>query len=163
MGRTVISGFATINSNAATSSIAGGAQLSTAPITDDLASILNGLTAGGALFTPNPALSGFLAGKGISVSGDTLQRNDDSVSLLSGDGFMRIECPRCNQDWVKKVRIGVTNRTVFLCYECEATWFCEDSIEFATFIDLSDYLGRKGLSRTKATYDTFEDDEGWEK
>ena len=74
---------------------------------------------------------------------------------------MKIECPRCNQDWIKKVYIGATNRTVFLCYECEATWFSKDSIEYATFIDLSDYLGRKGLSRTKATYDTFQDQKDW--
>jgi hypothetical protein len=74
---------------------------------------------------------------------------------------MRIECPRCSQDWVKKVHIGATNRTIFLCYECEATWFCADSIEFATFIDLVDYLGRKGLQRTGNIYGTFIDDEEW--
>jgi hypothetical protein len=74
---------------------------------------------------------------------------------------MKTECPRCNQDWIRKVRVDATNQTIFLCYECEATWFCEGSIEFATFIDLGDYLGRKGLQREKIVYDTFVDDEDW--
>lgn len=74
---------------------------------------------------------------------------------------MKIECPRCNQDWVRKVHIGATARTVFLCYECEATWFCEDSIEFSTFLDLSMYLLRKDIPSSKATYDTFTNDDEW--
>jgi len=75
---------------------------------------------------------------------------------------MKIECPRCNQNWIKKVYVGATNRTIFLCYECEATWFCEDSIEFATFVQLHDYLGRKKIPpHSKKTYETFLDDEDW--
>lgn len=72
-----------------------------------------------------------------------------------------IECPRCHQDWVKKVHIGAAHRTVYLCYECEATWFCNDSIEYATFVDLSNYLTRLGLSDSGNVYETFVDDEEW--
>nr|WP_266019353.1 hemagglutinin repeat-containing protein [Brucella intermedia] len=66
-----ISGFATVNSNAATGSIAGGAQLSTAPATDDPTKVLNGMTAGGALYTPNAALGG-LSANGTPLSGAEL-------------------------------------------------------------------------------------------
>ncbi|OJY04697.1 MAG: hypothetical protein BGP07_12995, partial [Rhizobiales bacterium 63-22] len=71
-----ISGFATVNNTPAAGSIAGGAQLSAAPVTDDPTSALNGLTAGGALFTPNSAISDLLADKGIPVSGNSLQAGD---------------------------------------------------------------------------------------
>ncbi len=77
---------------------------------------------------------------------------------------MKIACPRCEQDWIKKVHIGITQKNVYLCYECEATWFCEDSIELATFVQLHDYLGRKQISaHSKSTYDTFVDDKNWGK
>lgn len=72
-GNMDISGFASVNSNAATGSIAGGAQLSSAPSSNDPTAALNGLTAAGALFTPNPAIANLLAEKGISVSGNGLQ------------------------------------------------------------------------------------------
>lgn len=74
---------------------------------------------------------------------------------------MGITCPRCHQDWIKKVYIGATQRSVFHCYECEATWFCENAIEFATFVDLSVYLSRLGIPTTSATYETFLDDQNW--
>lgn len=74
---------------------------------------------------------------------------------------MKIACPRCQQDWVKKVHIGAADQTVFHCYECEATWFCEGAIEFATFLDLSTYLERKKIPASSATYSTFVDDPNW--
>ena len=73
----------------------------------------------------------------------------------------KIACPRCTQDWVKKVYIGATDRTVFLCFECEATWFSEASIEFATFLDLGMYLRRKDLTYSSSTCDTFVEDKVW--
>jgi hypothetical protein len=70
---------------------------------------------------------------------------------------MKIECPRCHQGWVKQVHIGLLNRDVFLCDECEATWFCPTSIEFATFVDLSTFLERLGIRRTAEVFATFRD------
>lgn len=58
---------------------------------------------------------------------------------------MKIECPRCQQDWITKVHIGAAARDAYLCNECEAVWFCKDSIEYATFLDLRDFLERRGL------------------
>lgn len=72
-GNLDISGFATVNNSSAEGSVAGGVRLSTAPATNDPTSALNGLTAGGALFTPNAALGNLLAEKGISVAGNGLQ------------------------------------------------------------------------------------------
>ncbi|WP_374883597.1 hemagglutinin repeat-containing protein, partial [Brucella rhizosphaerae] len=72
-GNMDISGFASVNNTSAPGSIAGGAQLSTAPVTNDPTAALNGLTAAGALFTPNSAIANLLAEKGISVSGNSLQ------------------------------------------------------------------------------------------
>ncbi|KAB2718981.1 hemagglutinin repeat-containing protein, partial [Brucella intermedia] len=61
-GNLDISGFATVSNTSAEGSIAGGAALSAAPNTDDPTSALNGLTAGGALYTPNTALGSGLSG-----------------------------------------------------------------------------------------------------
>jgi filamentous hemagglutinin len=55
-GNLDVSGFATVNNTSSAGSIAGGGQLSTAPTVSDPTKALDGLTAGGALFTPNPAL-----------------------------------------------------------------------------------------------------------
>jgi len=72
-GNMDISGFATVNNTSAEGSIAGGAELSTAPVTDDPTKALNDMTAGGALFTPNSAINDLIAGKGLSISGNGLQ------------------------------------------------------------------------------------------
>lgn len=72
-GNMDISGFASVNNTSTPGSIAGGAQLSAAPVTNDPTAALNGLTAAGALFTPNSAIANLLAEKGISVSGNSLQ------------------------------------------------------------------------------------------
>lgn len=70
-GNLDISGFATVNNTSAPGSIAGGAQLSTAPTPNDPTAGLNGLTAGGALFTPNAALGGVSA-NGTPLAGADL-------------------------------------------------------------------------------------------
>ena len=75
---------------------------------------------------------------------------------------MRIVCPRCKQDWVKKVRIEAAQKVVYLCYACEATWLCVDSIDYSTFVQLHDFLGRNNIpAHSKSTYDTFVDDDDW--
>jgi hypothetical protein len=73
---------------------------------------------------------------------------------------MKVECPRCAQSWVRKVHIGATGRTVYLCYECEACWFSAESIENATFVELTQYLERKGLRCVPSIFETFIDLDG---
>ena len=54
-------------------------------------------------------------------------------------------CPRCKQGTVVKAEVRKKARTVFLCDECEAVWFCENAIEYATFNYFSCYMERLGL------------------
>lgn len=70
---------------------------------------------------------------------------------------MKVECPRCQQDWIKKVHIGAARKDVFFCDECEALWFCKDSIEFATFLDLRTFLERRGLEHSASVLGTIVD------
>ncbi len=71
---------ATTDNTAADGSIAGYARYEAASTTGDPLSALNGLTAGGALFTPNAALDALLAGKGLSLSGNGLQAGGISIT-----------------------------------------------------------------------------------
>ena len=64
-GNLDISGFATVNNTSADGSIAGGAALSSGPVTGDPTSVLDGMTAGGALYTPNAALGSGLTGSDL--------------------------------------------------------------------------------------------------
>lgn len=67
-GNMDVSGFASVNNTSAEGSIAGGAQLSSAPVTGDPTEALNGMTAGGALYTPNAALGSGLTGTDLIAS-----------------------------------------------------------------------------------------------
>lgn len=69
---------------------------------------------------------------------------------------MEIACPRCNQDWVQKVKVKKTGREIFICPECEAIWFCRDSIEYATFNYFSYYMERQELRDDWAELDVLE-------
>jgi filamentous hemagglutinin len=64
---------ASLDGSTADGSIAGYSHYEAKPSTGDPLAALGGLTAGGALFTPNPAISDLLARKGISVSGNGIQ------------------------------------------------------------------------------------------
>ncbi|MDH7793820.1 hemagglutinin repeat-containing protein [Ochrobactrum sp. AN78] len=70
----------TTDNTAANGSIAGYARYEAASTTGDPLSALNGITAGGALFTPNAALDALLAEKGLSLSGNGLQAGGISIS-----------------------------------------------------------------------------------
>ena len=59
---------------------------------------------------------------------------------------MKIECPRCNQDWVLNARIKVTGESINVCPECEASWPDGVHIAFETFVDMSTMLKAKGLA-----------------
>ncbi|WP_408914422.1 hemagglutinin repeat-containing protein [Brucella pseudogrignonensis] len=70
----------TTDNTAADGSIAGYARYEAASTTGDPLSALNGITAGGALFTPNAALDALLAEKGLSLSGNGLQAGGISIT-----------------------------------------------------------------------------------
>lgn len=55
------------------------------------------------------------------------------------------ECPRCKQGSVLAVKVIKNGRIIYLCDECEAVWFCKDSIEYATFNYFNYYMERLGL------------------
>lgn len=42
-------------------------------------------------------------------------------------------CPRCEQGFVVTARVKKTGAVIYLCNECEAVWFCPESIDYATF------------------------------
>ncbi|ASV87933.1 filamentous hemagglutinin family N-terminal domain protein (plasmid) [Ochrobactrum quorumnocens] len=86
-GNMDVSGFATVNNTSAEGSIAGGAQLSTAPATDDPTTILNGMTAGGALYTPNAALNGLSANGTPLVGDDLIAALGNSAPKPNSGGF----------------------------------------------------------------------------
>jgi transposase-like protein len=59
---------------------------------------------------------------------------------------MKIACPRCEQDWIKRAKVIKNGKEIFICAECEAVWFCRDSIEYATFNYFSYYMGRQDFA-----------------
>ncbi|MFQ6158940.1 filamentous hemagglutinin N-terminal domain-containing protein [Sinorhizobium meliloti] len=68
-GHLDITRFATVSNTAAERSVAGSAKLAPTTKPGDPLAALAGLTAGGALFTPNAALLGVARGNGLTASG----------------------------------------------------------------------------------------------
>lgn len=58
---------------------------------------------------------------------------------------MKIQCPRCEEGWINKALVRKTNKHIFICPECDAVWFCLDSIEYCTFNYFNYYMERQGL------------------
>jgi len=59
-------------------------------------------------------------------------------------------CPRCNQGYVRKVRIRETGEVVHICEECDALWSAGKEVSASNFVDFSQYvqpLGLKGVWR----------------
>ncbi len=54
-------------------------------------------------------------------------------------------CPRCGQGIVVKARVKKTSKEIYICNECDAVWFCSDSIDYATFNYFNIYMERQGL------------------
>ncbi|MGE6785892.1 hemagglutinin repeat-containing protein, partial [Ensifer adhaerens] len=69
-GHLDISGFASFSNTAADRSVAGSAKLAPATKSGDPLAALAGLTAGGALFTPNAALLGVAQGAGLTAGSE---------------------------------------------------------------------------------------------
>ncbi|WP_153020221.1 filamentous hemagglutinin N-terminal domain-containing protein, partial [Paramesorhizobium deserti] len=82
-----ISGFNTVNNTSAPGSIAGGASLGSSTTPDDPTSALAGLTAGGALFTPNVALGGLSANGTPLVGADLVAALGNAAPKPNSGGF----------------------------------------------------------------------------
>lgn len=86
-GQMDISGFNSVNNTSAPDSIAGGAQLTTQPTVNDPTAVLNELTAGGALFTPNAALGGLSAEGQPLVGADLIAALKNTTPKPESGGF----------------------------------------------------------------------------
>lgn len=54
-------------------------------------------------------------------------------------------CPRCKQGDVVEARVRRSDDVLFICEECEATWFAAAAIGNAAFMDFGDYMQKFGL------------------
>lgn len=54
-------------------------------------------------------------------------------------------CPRCKQGDLVEARVKKTGQTLFICQECEATWFSKEEILNSPFIDFGSYMMKIGL------------------
>lgn len=58
-----------------------------------------------------------------------------------------LECPRCDgQGSVMKAEIVKKNTTIFICDECEATWFSLAAIGTEPWVDYGTYMQEQRLS-----------------
>ncbi|WP_224794653.1 hypothetical protein [Pseudomonas fluorescens] len=55
-------------------------------------------------------------------------------------------CPRCQQDYIVKAKIKVTEAVIFTCPECDATWFKIEEIGVVPFLDYATYMNSIGLT-----------------
>lgn len=56
-------------------------------------------------------------------------------------------CPRCEQDEIVEARIKANGRIIYICPECDATWFSRSEISSSTFLDYGTYMKSIGLSQ----------------
>ena len=54
-------------------------------------------------------------------------------------------CSRCEQGDIAKVKIKKTGQEIFVCQECEATWFSIKDIGLSSFKDFGTYMEEIGL------------------
>ncbi|WP_089400511.1 zf-TFIIB domain-containing protein [Noviherbaspirillum humi] len=54
-------------------------------------------------------------------------------------------CPRCEQGDIVKAQIKKNGEEIFVCQECEATWFALKEIGVSPFTDFSAYMEGLGL------------------
>ncbi|PRA75689.1 hypothetical protein CQ054_22765, partial [Ochrobactrum sp. MYb29] len=87
---------AKLDNSAVDGSIAGHSHYEAKPSSGDPLSALNGLTAGGALFTPNAVIDALLAQKGLSLSGNGLQAGGVSISAAEIAAALGASAPKPN-------------------------------------------------------------------
>lgn len=54
-------------------------------------------------------------------------------------------CPRCEQGDIVKAEIIADNTCLFVCQECEASWFLYEDIGVRAFFDYGAYMESLGL------------------
>jgi transposase-like protein len=55
-------------------------------------------------------------------------------------------CPRCNQGPdLHRIRVEGLNEIIYVCHECDATWFSEDAITSKRHMDYTAVLAELGL------------------
>lgn len=54
-------------------------------------------------------------------------------------------CPRCAQGDICKVQIKLNKKILYVCQECEATWFSVEAIGVEDFVDFGIYMEGLGL------------------
>lgn len=54
-------------------------------------------------------------------------------------------CPRCEQGSLVKAKVKESGVCIYLCEECEATWFSLEQIGVGEFIDFGVYMRSVGL------------------
>jgi len=57
----------------------------------------------------------------------------------------KVACPGCGQGWVVPVRVKSTGVHLFVCEECETTWFREEEIGSARPTNFMDYMESQGM------------------
>lgn len=58
-------------------------------------------------------------------------------------------CPRCDgQGSVMNAQVVRNNTTIFVCDECDATWFSLEAIGSEPWVDYGTYMEEQGLSPT---------------
>lgn len=62
-------------------------------------------------------------------------------------------CPRCKQGDIAKAMIRKTSQVIFICQECEATWFYPEEIKETGFVDFGTYMENIGLEPLWGTLD----------
>lgn len=53
-------------------------------------------------------------------------------------------CPRCDQGFVVKVEVLKTGVVLFVCMECDATWFNKGDVGILAFFDFGTYMMEQG-------------------
>lgn len=59
---------------------------------------------------------------------------------------MKIECPRCGQDYLVSATIRPLSEAIIVCPECEAYWTNLDEVGPNTFTNLVEHLEANGLN-----------------
>lgn len=54
-------------------------------------------------------------------------------------------CPRCEQGDIAVAQIKKTGKDIYVCHECEATWFSLADIGAKPFVDFGAYMEELGL------------------
>ncbi|OZO04960.1 hypothetical protein B7453_08435 [Pseudomonas sp. IB20] len=59
---------------------------------------------------------------------------------------MLIECQRCGQGYVRAMRVRSTQRLLWVCEECDATWKRQADVNVSQFEDYATLMAAMGHS-----------------